>query len=55
VVQIGAQLEPLPVALQSSVKLFGPDLGLPVDISLPVNLVLRPGELVDITILPVAN
>jgi hypothetical protein len=32
-------------------RLSGAELGLPVDISVPANLSIRPGELVDITFL----
>lgn len=48
---VGAQLEVLPPALQS-VKLAGAELGLPVNIHLPTALNLRPGELVDLGIIP---
>lgn len=51
VVQVGTQLEALPAALQSPIKLATAELALPVDISVPANLNLRPGEVVDITFL----
>ena len=51
VVDVGAQMEPIPQAMLSSAKLNGSELGLPVDISLPANLKIRPGELVDIIFL----
>ena len=50
VLDVGAQLEMLPPALQSPIKLANVELGLPVSVSLPPNLNLRPGELVDITL-----
>lgn len=52
VIEVGSQLEVLPPALQSSVKLAGAELALPVNISLPAGLDLRPGELVDLSIIP---
>jgi multidrug resistance efflux pump len=51
VVDVGAQMETIPLAMQGVAKLSGAELGLPVDISLPPNLSIRPGELVDITFL----
>jgi multidrug resistance efflux pump len=48
VIAVGAQLELVPPALTGPLKLASADLGLPVDISLPPNLRIRPGELVDI-------
>ena len=50
ITEIGAQFEALPLALQSSMKLAGMEMGLPVEISLPPNLNVRPGEIVDISI-----
>jgi multidrug resistance efflux pump len=55
IVKVGAQIEPLPPALQSTLRFAGAELALPVDISLPVGLTLRPGELVDLRLLPVAD
>jgi multidrug resistance efflux pump len=50
VVEVGAQLEAIPAVLLGPVGLTRAELGLPVDISLPANLRIRPGELVDITL-----
>jgi multidrug resistance efflux pump len=50
ITEIGAQFEALPLSLQSSMKLAGIEMGLPVEISLPPNLDIRPGEIVDISI-----
>jgi multidrug resistance efflux pump len=50
IVEVGSQLESVPPALMGAARLAGVDLALPVDISLPLNLHIRPGELVDITI-----
>ena len=52
ILEVGAQLESVPAALLGPMRLTGPELGLPIDISLPANLKIRPGELVDITLLP---
>ena len=52
IVDVGGQLEPLPLALQSPLKIAGAELALPVNISLPTTMNLRPGELVDISLLP---
>jgi multidrug resistance efflux pump len=49
---VGAQFEPLPAVLCGPVQFNLAPLGLPLDISLPGNLSLHPGELVDITLLP---
>ncbi len=48
--EVGAQLEPVPAAVLGPVALSRTELGLPVDISLPTNLKIRPGELVDIAL-----
>jgi multidrug resistance efflux pump len=48
VLDVGVQFEAVPIALMGPIKLGGIDLGLPVGISLPANLNIRPGELVDI-------
>jgi multidrug resistance efflux pump len=50
VVEVGAQLEAVPAALLGPIGLAHTELGLPVDISLPMNIQIRPGELVDITL-----
>lgn len=55
VVEVGTQLENLPPTLAPLLKVASADLGLPIGISLPANLKIRPGELVDITLLPKAN
>ena len=51
VVDVGAQMETIPLTMQGAAKFSGAEMGLPVDISLPSNLNIRPGELVDITFL----
>jgi multidrug resistance efflux pump len=50
IVQVGAQLEPLPLPLQNPLRPAGSELALTLDIGLPSNLPVRPGELVDIRI-----
>jgi hypothetical protein len=55
VVEIGAQLEPVAPALVGAFKVANVELGLPISISLPPNLKIRPGEVVDLTLLPAAN
>lgn len=45
---VGSQLEVVPDALASTVRIAGVELGLPLDISLPSDLKIVPGELVDI-------
>jgi multidrug resistance efflux pump len=52
VVEVGTQLETVAPALLPTVKSAAMELGLPLSISLPANLELRPGELVDLTLLP---
>lgn len=51
VLEVGTQLETVPPALASPIKLANLEFGLPVDISLPPNLAIRPGELVDVMLL----
>src|SRR5206468_3775800 len=51
IIEVGTQLESIPVALAGTLHLATTELGLPIDISLPANLKIRPGELVDITLL----
>ena len=51
IMEVGSQLETVPPSLQAAIKLANADLGLPIDISMPPNLKIRPGELVDITLL----
>lgn len=55
IVEVGAQMEAIPLAMQGAARLLGTELGLPVDITLPANLSIRPGELVDITFLQPKN
>jgi multidrug resistance efflux pump len=55
VVEVGAQMENIPVAMLGAARLTGSELGLPVDISLPPNLNIRPGDLVDLTFLQAKN
>jgi multidrug resistance efflux pump len=50
VVEVGTQLEALPPSLLGPLKLASVELGLPIGISLPANLRIRPGELVDVTL-----
>jgi len=52
IVEVGTQLENIAPALAAPVKFSSVELGLPISVSLPPNLRLRPGELVDITLLP---
>jgi hypothetical protein len=51
VVEVGTQLEAVPATLIGPMKLANTELGLPVEISLPKNLRIRAGELVDIVLL----
>ena len=48
VLEVGSQMESVPATLLGPVKFANVELGLPVDISLPTNVKIRPGELVDI-------
>ena len=52
IVEVGTQFETLPPALQGPLRVANAEFGLPIDISLPANLKIRPGELVDMTLLP---
>ncbi len=52
VIEVGTQFEPLPLALQIPVRLATTELGLPLYISVPSNLKIRPGELVDLKLVP---
>lgn len=45
---VGTQLESLPAAFAGPVQLLNTELYLPVGVSLPANLRIRPGELVDV-------
>jgi len=49
ILAIGGQLETIPPVYLGLAKLDAAFQGLPVDISLPANLTIHPGELVDIT------
>lgn len=55
VLDVGAQLGTMPLVLQSPMKLAAAELALPVNISLPSAMSLRPGELVDISLLPTTD
>lgn len=48
IIEVGTQLEVPPLALASSARPPNTELGLPVEISLPANLSIRPGELLDL-------
>jgi multidrug resistance efflux pump len=48
VVEVGAQFEAIPPTLLGPMNFANVMQGLPVDISLPANLKIRPGELVDL-------
>jgi multidrug resistance efflux pump len=50
IMEVGTQFEPLPAALQMPVKLANSELGLPLSISVPPTVQIRPGELVDLTL-----
>jgi len=51
VVEVGTQLETIVPALAAPVKFTSVELGLPISVSLPPNLKIRPGEIVDLTLL----
>jgi multidrug resistance efflux pump len=55
IVEVGTQLESMAPALVGSVRLAEVELGLPISVSLPPNLRIRPGELVDLTFFPAEN
>jgi multidrug resistance efflux pump len=55
IIEVGTQLEPLPAAIQGPMKLVSAELALPVDITIPPNLNLRAGELVDLVVQPPKN
>jgi HlyD family secretion protein len=52
IIEVGTQFETLPSALQIPVKMANTELGLPLSISVPASLRIRPGELVDLTLVP---
>jgi len=51
IVEVGTQLEAVAPALAAPIKFSNLELGLPISVSLPPNLKIRPGELVDLTLL----
>jgi multidrug resistance efflux pump len=51
IVEVGTQLEAVSPVLAGPVKFSNIELGLPISVSLPPNLKIRPGELVDLTLL----
>jgi len=52
ITEVGTEIEPVAPALLGPVKLANLELGLPISISMPGELRIMPGELVDLTILP---
>lgn len=54
IVEVGTQLETIPLTLLGPMKLANTELGLPVEISLPPSIKIRAGELVDVVLLSVA-
>ena len=55
ILEVGTQMEAVAPALQGAIKLASVELGLPIGVSLPANLKIRPGELVDLTLLTGPN
>jgi len=55
IVEVGTQLETIAPALAAPVKFSNVELGLPISVSLPPNLKIRPGEIVDLTLLSSEN
>jgi multidrug resistance efflux pump len=55
IVEVGTQLETIAPALAAPIKFSNIELGLPISVSLPPNLKIRPGELVDLTLLSREN
>jgi multidrug resistance efflux pump len=51
VLEVGSQYETIPPALLGPIKFSSLELGLPVNISLPANMKIRAGELVELTLL----
>jgi len=51
ILEVGSQLEAVAPALQGSLRFVTIEMGLPIGVSLPANLKIRPGELVDLTLL----
>ena len=52
IIEVGTQFETLPPALQMPARLANSELGLPLAISVPSSLKIRPGELVDLKLIP---
>ncbi|HSU54664.1 MAG TPA: HlyD family efflux transporter periplasmic adaptor subunit [Candidatus Dormibacteraeota bacterium] len=52
IMEVGGQLENIPAIVSGPFKLTTAELGLPLDISLPNGMKIRPGELVDIRLVP---
>ena len=52
VIEVGTQLEAVPASLLGPMKMAAPELGLPIEISLPDKTKIRAGELVDILMMP---
>ena len=52
ILEVGNQFEPLPPALQIPIRLANAELGLPLCVSVPPSLHIRPGELLDLQLLP---
>jgi len=55
IVEVGTQLETVSPVLAGPIKFSNIELGLPISVSLPPNLKIRPGELVDLTLLSKEN
>lgn len=55
ITEVGTEMEPVAPALLGPVKLANMELGLPISVSIPGELKIMPGELVDLTLLPKAN
>ncbi len=53
--EVGTQLEPVPATVIGPIKMANVELALPVSISIPPNLKIRPGELVNLTLVPRPN
>ena len=52
ITEVGTEIEPVAPALLGPVKLANLELGLPISVSIPPELKIMPGELVDLTLLP---
>jgi multidrug resistance efflux pump len=52
VIEVGTQFDTVPATLLGPVKFASIDMGLPVNISMPAGLKIRPGELVDVRLVP---